>query len=60
MEHFLTHIARPGGPYNEAIAATAEHYANLLGMQEYLALASFLRLPKAAHFFLPSAHTAVC
>ena len=48
LEHFLTHIARPGGPYNEVIAATAEHYANLLGMQEYLTLASFLRLPKAA------------
>ena len=48
LEHFLCHIAVPSGPYNELIASVAEHYANLLGMQEYLTLASFLRLPKAA------------
>ena len=46
LEHFLSHIARPNGQYNELIANVAEHYANLLGMQEYLTLASFLRLPK--------------
>ena len=46
LEHFLSHIARPNGQYNELIANVAEHYANLLGMQEYLTLASFLCLPK--------------
>jgi len=46
LEHFLTHIAVPNAPYCEFVAEVASHYANVLGMQEYLTLASLLRMPK--------------
>ena len=37
LEHFLKHIAVPNAPYCEFVSAVASHYANVLGMQEYLA-----------------------
>ena len=46
LEHFLKHIAVPNAPYCEFVSAVASHYANVLGMQEYLTLASLLRMPK--------------
>lgn len=46
LESFLTHIAKPNAPYCELISAIASHYANVLGMKEYLTLADILKLPK--------------
>jgi len=46
LEHVLVHITHPGAEYSEFISDFALHFANILGMQEYLNLANILRLPK--------------
>ena len=47
LENFLTHIAKPNCPYHPLIADIAQHYSNLLGTTEYLALARILNIPRS-------------
>jgi hypothetical protein len=47
LENFLKHISTPNCPYHPLIADIAQHYSNLLGTTEYLALARILRIPRS-------------
>jgi hypothetical protein len=46
IHNFLLRIDRPAAQYDPLIGEIATHFAGVLGMQEYLTLASVLKWPK--------------
>jgi len=50
LEHLLKHIVHPGAEYSPFMADLSNHFANVLGMQEFLTMGSIFRLPKEVCF----------
>ena len=46
LEHILRHITRPNAPYSPFMQDFSNHFANVLGMSEFLTLSNILGLPK--------------
>ena len=46
LDHLLRHIVHPGAQYSPLMQDVSVHFANVLGMQEFLTLGAIFRLPK--------------